>query len=135
MKPVEIDIRSCFANLKVEPNLDIETSTVEFSFEAFEFDNFAWLICCKMNGSFEMQKVPSWAGWLSKTATDNEGTISNVEYLAQLSESINENSTVQYILDKSLAASQEVGQEYAIVTFDLAVAKKHMHWFGKIQHS
>ena len=39
-------------------------------------------------------------------------------------ESINENSTVQYILEQSLAASQEVGQEYAIVTFDLAVAKK-----------
>ena len=73
-----------------------------------------------MIGSFEMQKVPSWAGWISKTATDNESTISNVEYLAPLSESINENSTVRYILDKSLAASQEVGQEYAIVTFDLA---------------
>ena len=124
VKPVEIEIRPCFANLKVEPILDIETSTEKFSFEAFEFDNFAWLICRKMSGSFEMQKVPSWAGWLSKTATDNESTISNVEYLAPLSESINENSTVQYILDKSLAASQEVGQEYAIVTFDLAVAKK-----------
>ena len=77
-----------------------------------------------MSGSFETQKVSSRAGWLSKTATDNESTISNVEYLAPLSESINENSTVQYILDKSLAASQKVGQEYAVATFDLAVAKK-----------
>ena len=41
VKPVEVEIRPCFANLKVEPNLDIETSTVEFSFEASEFDNFA----------------------------------------------------------------------------------------------
>ena len=109
MKPVEIEIRPCFANLKVETNLDIETSTVEFSFKTLESDNFAWLICRTTSGSFEMQKVPSWAGWLSKTATDNESTISTVEYLAPLSESINENSTVQYILDKSLAASQEVG--------------------------
>ena len=31
---------------------------------------------------------------------------------------------MQYILEQSLAASKEVGQEYAIVTFDLAVAKK-----------
>lgn len=44
--------------------------------------------------------------------------------MAPLNESINKNSTVQYILEQSLKASSEVGQEYAIVTFDLAVAKK-----------
>ena len=52
--------------------------------------------------------------------------------MALLSENINENSTVQYTLDQFLAASQEVGQDYATVTFDLAVAKRHMHWFGKV---
>ena len=36
---------------------------------------------------------------------------------------MNENSTVQYVLEQSIGVSQEVGQEYAIVTFDLAVAK------------
>ena len=45
-----------------------------------------------------------------------------MEYKAQLNESINENSTVQYILEQSLAASREIGQDYAIVTFDLAEA-------------
>ena len=50
-------------------------------------------------------------------------TVSTVEYIS-LSESINDNSTVQYILEQSLAASREIGQEYAIITFDLAVAQK-----------
>ena len=40
--------------------------------------------------------------------------------MAPLNESINKNSTVQYILEQSLAPSREVDQEYAIVTFDLA---------------
>ena len=44
--------------------------------------------------------------------------------MAPLNKSINDNSTVQYILEQSLKASGEVDQEYAIVTFDLAVAKK-----------
>ena len=37
---------------------------------------------------------------------------------------INENTTVQYILETSKEASLKVGQRYTIVTFDLAVAKK-----------
>ena len=78
----------------------------------------------RTSGSLKTQKVPSWTGCLSQTVTDNERTISTVEYMALLSENINENSTVQYTLDQFLAASQEVGQEYAIVTIDLAVAKK-----------
>lgn len=41
-----------------------------------------------------------------------------------LNVSINGNSTIQHILETSLAASEEVGQPYAIVTFELAVAKK-----------
>ena len=61
---------------------------------------------------------------LSQTSAVKESTITNVEYMAPLNDSINENSTVQYNLEQSLAASREVGQDYAIVTFDLAVAKK-----------
>ena len=44
-----------------------------------------------------------------------KSTVTNVEYMA-----LYENLTVRYILEQSLAASHEVGQEYAIVTFDLA---------------
>ena len=124
VKPVEVEIRPCYAKPKVEPKFDIETSTTDYSFRPSEFENFTWLICHEMGCSSETQKVPSWAGWLSQTSTEKDSNISTVEYMAPLSESVNENSIVQYILEQSVAASREVGQEYAIVTFDLAVAKK-----------
>ena len=73
---------------------------MEYSFETSEFDNFAWLICRRTSGSLKTQKVPSWTGWLSQTVTDNERTTSTVEYMALLSENIDENSTVQYTLDQ-----------------------------------
>ena len=119
--PSEVEVRPCYIQPKINPKLDIKTSTVNCDFAAAEFDHFAWLICRAIGSSLEAQKVPSWTGWLSQTSTEKE---SIVEYLAPLNELINENSTVQYILKQSLAASHEVGQEYAIVTFDLAVAKK-----------
>ena len=122
--PMEVEIRLCYIQPKVNPKLDIKISKVNYSFETAEFDNFSWLVCRDIGSSLELQKVPSWAGWLSQTSAEKESTVSTVEYMAPLNESINENSTVQYILEQSLAASQEVGQEYAIVTFDLAVAKK-----------
>ena len=44
--------------------------------------------------------------------------------MAPINFSINENSTVQHIIEHSQVASLQVGQQYCIVTFDLAVAKK-----------
>lgn len=72
----------------------------------------------------DAQTVPSFSGWLCSTADAEDNNESVVEYMPPLNVSINENSTVQHILETSLAASEKVGQPYAIVTFDLAVAKK-----------
>ena len=38
--------------------------------------------------------------------------------------SITENAAVQHVLELSKKATQSVGQEYTIVTFDLGVAQK-----------
>ena len=122
--PMEVEIRPCYIQPKVNPKLDIKISKIKYSFQTAEFDNFSWLVCRNIGSSLELQKVPSWAGWLSQTSAEKESTISTVEYMAPLNESINENLTVQYILEQSLTASQENGKEYAIVAFDLAVTKK-----------
>ena len=90
MKPVETAVKPRFSNRKVEPNLDRETRRVEYSFETSKSDNFAWLICRRKSGSLKTQKVPTWTGWLSQTITDIKRTISTVEYMALLSENINE---------------------------------------------
>ena len=72
----------------------------------------------------ENQIVPPWTGWLSKTSTQSNAMCSIVEYLPPVNFSINENATVQRILEKSKKASLKVGQQYTFVTFHLAVAKK-----------
>ena len=61
---------------------------------------------------------------MSKTASDTESAQTVVEYMPPLNVSINENYTVQHILDTSITASKELGQIYTSVTFDLAVATK-----------
>ena len=44
--------------------------------------------------------------------------------MAPLFAPITDNAIVQHILKLSKEASKEVGQQYTIVTFDLAAAKK-----------
>lgn len=75
------------------------------------------------------QKVPPWAGWLGipyrrqqRRKEDPQQSI--VDYMAPVFFPITESTTVQHLLVLSQEASREVGQEYTIVTFDLAVAKK-----------
>ena len=63
--------------------------------------------------------------WLTFQIFNATRQLSHIEAAPTLLyQSINENSTVQYIVEQLLKASSEIGQEYAIVTFDLAVAKK-----------
>lgn len=124
IKPAPVEIRPCYAKAKVEPKMDITKSAPNYSFKASDMLLFIWLLCRDVGSSYEVQTVPSWSGWLSKTAGTKESDKSTVEYMAPINFSINESSTVQHILETSLAASHKVGQEYAIVTFDLAVAKK-----------
>ena len=72
----------------------------------------------------DSQVVPSWTGWLSQISAHNNRICSAVEYMPSINCSVNENATVQHLLETSQEASRKVGQQYTIVTFDLAVAKK-----------
>ena len=47
--------------------------------------------------------------------------------MAPLNVSFNENSSVQHILETSLAASSKSGQQYALVLFDLATTKRRQN--------
>ena len=73
------------------------STVIDYSFESAEFDNFSLLVCRDIGSSLENQKDRSWAGCLSQTSAEKESTISAVEFMAPFNESINENSTVQYI--------------------------------------
>ena len=124
VKPQEVVIKPCYAKARVEPNILVTNKKPVYNFDQNHFQIFTWLICREMGSTFDQQTMPSYSGWLSITDTETSSSKSVVEYMAPLNVSINENSTVQHILETSLAASQAIGQQYAIVTFDLAVAKK-----------
>ena len=70
--------------------------------------------------------MPPWAGWVSLTGDKNDenSVLSTIDYMASVFYPITDNVTVQHILKLSQDASTLVGQQYSIVTFDLAVAKK-----------
>lgn len=125
IEPNVSELKPCFAKPKAEPNLVISHSEPEFNFNSTDFLNFIWLACRNRNGSCgDRQIVPSWTGWLSQTSAHSNDLCSIVEYMPPINFSINENSTVQHVLELSQEASMKVGQQYTIVTFDLAVAKK-----------
>ena len=124
IKPDTTDLKPCFIKPKVGPNFDIERTKPEIDFSDTERENFIWFLSRNTGSSFECQTVPSWAGWVSQTAQSSDEVRSRVEYMAPTNYSINETATVQHIIEQSQAASLQVGQQYCIVTFDLAVAKK-----------
>ena len=124
IKPDTTDLKPCFIKPKVGPNFDIERTKPKIDFSDTERENFIWFLSRNTGSSFKCQTVPSWAGWVSQTAQSSDEECSRVEYMAPINFSINENATVQHIIEQSQAASLQVGQQYCKVTFDLVVAKK-----------
>ena len=122
-KPPEIE--PCFAKSKAEPCLTpsvSETSSKE-SANARQSD-ILW-VCSRALHKDGPQTVPPWAGWVSVTSGDQHNIpLTTVEYMPPVFTPITDNDTVQHILKLSKKVSEEVGQHYTIVTFDLAAAKK-----------
>lgn len=121
------EIGPCFSKDKTEPCLTTTTTVVlntEASASAKSSD-MLW-VCSRAVFQLDTQKVPSWAGWVSLTEgnVDETNPESTVDYMAPVFAPVTDNATVQHIMHLSQAASREVGQQYTIVTFDLAVAKK-----------
>ena len=61
---------------------------------------------------------------LTETSKNSSVQQSAVDYVAPVFAPVSENATVQHILKLSQQASREVHQQYTVVTFGLAVAKK-----------
>ena len=66
--------------------------------------------------------MSSYSGWLAMA--DIKMDISLViEYMVSLNVTVNKNSSVQHILETTLATSSEAYQQYAFILFDLATTK------------
>lgn len=114
VKPNAVHIKPCYAKPKFEPNVQMGTIKPKHSFRTTDLFIFTWFHCRVEGSTLEAQTVPSFSGWLSRTADTEEDNKSVVEYMPPLNVSINESSTVQHILETSLAASEEAGQPYAM---------------------
>lgn len=122
-------IEPCYVKPKIEPALTVSITSAD-SLENTKAVNdamiqdFLWVFC-RYDKSVVMQIIPSWAGWVSSTSSyPDDCKQSSVDYMQPVMAPITENATVQYLLDISQKATQEVGQTYTIFTGDLAVAKK-----------
>ena len=102
----------------VEPGLKIDISN-SFSQKIAES---ILIVCRALFNTF--YTVPVWSGWLSKTSINSNGvTKSEVGYMAPILHPITEYSTVQQCLIPSMDATEQLNQEYTLVTMDLAAAK------------
>jgi len=128
-KYVDKEIPPCFAKKRAEPvlkvsNTDINNSVITSNPSLMVSTEFLWTLCrALLNAGYT---VPEWSGWVSKTTiTQSSENTSNstVGYLPPILKPITESATVQECLVIAQQVSEEVKQEYTLVTMDLAAAK------------
>ena len=124
-QPTNIEPCFIFTNLsKVEPILVVNKTHFEYGGERiFKKAFFLWLFC-RLKFNLNCPTFPGWKGWLSAMAEYKEEKQTLVNYMPPINASVNELSTVQILLQISMNATRNLGQEFTFVTFDLAVAKK-----------
>lgn len=81
LQPKDVESKTCYAKAKVEPNLEISSGKPKYNFSTIYFLSFIRVLCRVIGSSFETQIVPSWAGWLSKTASgERNWPVNNTVY-------------------------------------------------------
>ena len=122
------NIEPCYAKNKVEPNITVSKTEAACTLDETraQSSDTLWFLCRSGVLRHAAQVVPPWAGWVSLTETSKNSSVqqSAIDYMAPVFAPVTENATVQHILKLSQQASREVHQQYTVVTFDLAVAKK-----------
>ncbi len=84
--------------------------------------NLLWILL-RLHASLVEQDVPGWAGFVSLTGEKPERK-TTIDYYPVIFNPITEYKTVQECLRQAECATNEVGQEYVITTFDLGVCMK-----------
>lgn len=107
------------------PELQITRKYVDGGSDAYETNmkkNFLWILIrlhCAKTG----QEVPGWGGHVSLTG-EVPTRLTTIEYYPIIPHPITDIKAVAECLRYSEEASNEVGQEYVITTFDLGVCMK-----------
>ena len=118
------NLEPCFIHSKVEPTLVVNKTHFEYGGERNFKKAFLLWMFCRLKFNLNCPTFPGWKGWLSVTSEYKEEKQTLVNYMPPINASVNELSTVQTLLQISMNATRDVGQDFTCVTFDLAVAKK-----------
>ncbi|GFR86960.1 hypothetical protein ElyMa_006065500 [Elysia marginata] len=115
-------LQPCFVKPRAEPiiQIDKKDALAAVTESAALKSDFRWFF---LRANFP-SKFPHWKGWLYLTSDQTPEHKSTIEYTPPINATINENSTIQEIIQISQNATNEVGQEVTFITFDLAVAQK-----------
>ena len=134
------NIEPCYAKNKVEPHITVYKTEAACTLDETraQSSDTLWFLCRSGVLCHAAQVVPPWAGWVSLTETSKNSSAqqSAVDYMAPVFAPVTENATVQRILKLSQQASQEVHQQYTVVTFDLATSllpRKPILLRGRVQ--
>ena len=115
----------CYIAVRKSPKMILNQKVYPGGVTAFHEDALTQLlwILARMDGSKTQQSVPGLTGFLSKIGTVPE-SLTSIDYYPVISNPITEYKTVQECMRFAECATQEVQQEYTIITFDLGVCMK-----------
>ena len=119
------DLPPCYLNQRTSPKMIIKHLCAPGSEGTLAKSgqiNITWCIV-RMLSSLGGQCVPGWGGFISETGV-GPTNLTTIDYYPVINHPITDNSTVQECLRMSKQCSNEVGQRYAITTFDLGVCMK-----------
>lgn len=126
LKPASLGSDSlppCYVSQRDSPTMKITHLTIpEGVLSSSDEMNRTWCIVRRLS-SMEGQLIPGWGGFVSETGVA-PARLTTIDYYPVINHPITENSTVQECLRVSKDSSDQVGQKYAITTFDLGVCMK-----------
>jgi len=115
----------CYVTQRRSPSYHISRWVIPDAEEAMQESrrrSLVWILI-RLHSCSTNQEVPSLGGFISVTGV-MPSQLSTIDYYPVINHPITDHTTVQECLRYSEAATQEVGQNYVLTTFDLGVCMK-----------
>ena len=115
------NLPECYMTIRCGPNMATGKDRHEDGLQAFNVSKWKNIMWVSLRDT--ERRVPGWGGFVSVTE-DPPQRLTTIGYYPVIHNPITEYKTVKECLRIAEEATQEVGQEYTITTFDLGVCMK-----------
>lgn len=122
---IQEELPDCFIGTRKSPVIPVTYYLLpgsESSLEMAAFKDFFWVIL-RCDKTINEHCLPDWSGFVSATGNMPK-RLTTIDYFPVINHPITEYNTVQECLRYAEEASKDVGQPFAITTFDLGVCMK-----------